>query len=286
MNLTAREAEIIRILGILSEKTSGLVVVGGYAVNALDGHRFSVDLDLVTDDEHLPHLDLVLTREKYGISKLGKPQAARHHVREYMRLVGKEPVKVALYVNSFVCRQTMGEWASDFISENSSKGIVVGATGSTQAPVVRRELLIAMKMHSCRDQDLRDIVMLSERVNWEIVAGLAARGSFKRVEEQIGSAIARVGDDRFESAIKAEFALRMNVNPLVKRTIRGLRKVEFFLTNQGVPLPLKRDGVRDRDKMRRAAKAIDLHRAEIGAVKGWSSTDEIRKWRELRRPRF
>jgi hypothetical protein len=42
--------------------------------------------------------------------------------------------------------------------------------------------------------------------------------------------------------------------------------------------------VRDRDAMRRASKAIDLQRAKIGVVKGWSSTEVIRKWRELRRP--
>ena len=38
--------------------------------------------------------------------------------------------------------------------------------------------------------------------------------------------------------------------------------------------------VRDRDAMRRASEAIDLRRAKIGVVKGWSSTEVIRKWRE------
>jgi hypothetical protein len=42
--------------------------------------------------------------------------------------------------------------------------------------------------------------------------------------------------------------------------------------------------VRDREAMRRASRDMDLRRAKIGTVKGWSSTDVIRKWRELRRP--
>jgi hypothetical protein len=42
--------------------------------------------------------------------------------------------------------------------------------------------------------------------------------------------------------------------------------------------------VRDREAMRKASRDMDLRRAKIGTVKGWSSTDVIRKWRELRRP--
>lgn len=40
--------------------------------------------------------------------------------------------------------------------------------------------------------------------------------------------------------------------------------------------------VRDRDKMRRAAARTDEMRRKIGPVKGWSSTEVIRSWRELR----
>ena len=39
----------------------------------------------------------------------------------------------------------------------------------------------------------------------------------------------------------------------------------------------------DQQQARKASRDMDLRRAKIGAVKGWSSTGEIRKWRELRR---
>ena len=52
--LTSRETEVIRILRILGEATDGFVVVGGYAVNALGQHRFSVDCDLATDRDNVP----------------------------------------------------------------------------------------------------------------------------------------------------------------------------------------------------------------------------------------
>ncbi|MGQ9719546.1 MAG: hypothetical protein ACUVWK_06910 [Nitrososphaerales archaeon] len=43
VDLTAREAEIIRVLNILSSQTGRFIVVGGYAVNALASYSFSVD---------------------------------------------------------------------------------------------------------------------------------------------------------------------------------------------------------------------------------------------------
>lgn len=46
-NLTAREAEIIRVTKIFHPHTDKFIVIGGYAVNALALHRFSVDCDLV-----------------------------------------------------------------------------------------------------------------------------------------------------------------------------------------------------------------------------------------------
>jgi hypothetical protein len=39
----------------------------------------------------------------------------------------------------------------------------------------------------------------------------------------------------------------------------------------------------DMHPAQRASRDMDLRRAKIGTVKGWSSTDVIRKWRELRR---
>lgn len=41
--------------------------------------------------------------------------------------------------------------------------------------------------------------------------------------------------------------------------------------------------VRNTDAMKRAARSMDQRRNRIGQVKGWSSTEVIRQWRELRR---
>lgn len=41
--------------------------------------------------------------------------------------------------------------------------------------------------------------------------------------------------------------------------------------------------VRDSERMRRAAERMDEMRRRIGRVEGWSSTEVIRQWRELRK---
>ena len=41
--------------------------------------------------------------------------------------------------------------------------------------------------------------------------------------------------------------------------------------------------IRNRETMRKAARSIDMRRDKVGRVKGWSSTEVIRQWRELRK---
>ncbi len=44
------------------------------------------------------------------------------------------------------------------------------------------------------------------------------------------------------------------------------------------------DRLRDRDRLRGAAARTDEARRKIGPMKGWNSTEVIRKWRDLRKP--
>jgi hypothetical protein len=103
---------------------------------------------------------------------------------------------------------------------------VVGLTDSAHALVPKKELLMAMKTHAGRDTDLRDVVMLSERADWKAVKEFASRGSIDKVKKQIESAIATISKQEFASALKAEFGLRQDVSPIIKRTLDGLEKLK------------------------------------------------------------
>src|SRR3989441_10955771 len=92
--LTSRETEIIRTLRVLGEARDGFVVVGGYAVNALGHHRFSIDCDLATSRDNVPVIDATLLREGYElrINEVRPPLGVT--IRDYLRTVEGEPVSV------------------------------------------------------------------------------------------------------------------------------------------------------------------------------------------------
>lgn len=230
-DLTAREAEVIRVLKALGLKAEGFIVIGGYAVNALTSHRFSVDCDLVIGRDDVPLLEKVLVGEGYRKEDARATRGLRSGTTlEYAKPVGGRPVSVDLYVDSVVCRQTGGSWTYDLVRENSIEANVAGITDFTVSRVARRELLMAMKLHSGRDADLRDLVMLSEDADWDMVTRFANCGSMENLKGQLESAIEKVSSEEFSPALRAEFSLRADVRPLIERASEGLRRLTASLS--------------------------------------------------------
>jgi hypothetical protein len=231
-NLTARETEIIRILRVLTEVADGFVLIGGYAVNAYGQHRFSVDCDLATSGNNTPFIDTELLREGYELWKGRFRPPIGVTMRVYRKSVSGLPVSVDLFVNTVVSRRTRGTWTYKFIHENSVEAIVVGATDSTPSRVPNRNLLVAMKLHSGRTQDLADVVMLSERIDWETVARYVACGSREQLIAQIDSAIREISSVRFVSDVKSSFAMRKDPALLIKRASLGLRTLRTLVAEE------------------------------------------------------
>ena len=227
-DLNAREAEIIRTLKVLGSQAGKFIVVGGYAVNALDSHRFSVDCDLVVAQKDLRLFDRILKLEGYRRRRTRKQLQRIHRGKtvEYIKLIGGRRVSVDLFVNSMVCRQTGGAWSYELIRQNSIESNVTGLTDSALSLVPRRELLMAMKIHSGRPADLRDLTMLSEGAEWKAVARFAARGVKEKVIKQVASAIGTIGNSEFPSALRAEFGLRLDATALIKKAVQGLNTVK------------------------------------------------------------
>jgi hypothetical protein len=231
-NLTVRETEVIRILRVMTEATDGFVLIGGYAVNAYGQHRFSVDCDLATNLDNTPVIDTALLREGYELWKGRFRPPIGVTMKVYRKSVAGLPVSVDLFVNTVVSRRTRGTWTYKFIQENSVEAIVVGATDSTPSRVAHRNLLVAMKLHSGRTQDFADVVMLSERVDWEAVARYSACGSRELLMEQVDSAIKEISSTRFVSDVKSSFAMRKDPALLIKRASLGLRTVRTLVAEE------------------------------------------------------
>ena len=225
-DLTAGEAEIIRILRVLHSHSDKLVVIGGYAVSALASHRFSVDCDVVVSEKELESLGKVLTDEGYRKVKATNLRGTHGAKKaKYVKMIGGRRVAVDLYANSVLSRDTGGEWRYELLLQNSIESSVVGVTDSTVALVPKRELLIAMKLHAARDTDLRDIVMLSEGADLNAVAGFANTGVTDKVTSQLDFVMKKIGSKEFPPALKAEFGLRTDMTPLIRGTLEHLKKV-------------------------------------------------------------
>ncbi len=223
-DLTAREAEVIRILKALG---GSFVVIGGYAINALTSHRFSVDCDIVTDSKGMKEVGKILSKEGYTVlSRVRKQSIYGVRMKKYIKRVDSRKVSVEVFPKVVSCRQTDGTWDFELVVANSSKLRVVGLTASTEALVPKKELLIAMKIHAGRDTDLRDVVMLSEGVDWSMIKEFTSCGDTAKVKRQLESAISTISKSEFASALKAEFGIRYDVSPIIKRTLDGLKKVK------------------------------------------------------------
>lgn len=259
-DLTAREAEVIRILKVLASKSNDFVVFGGYAINALTSHRFSVDCDIVIDSKAMKEIDSILKEEGYKTqARIKKDKTYGERMKKYVKQIGGRKVAVEVFPKQVSSRQTDGTWSIDVFMKNSTKSRVVGLTDSAQALVPTKELMMALKLHAGRDTDLRDVAMLSERVSWEAVKDFASTGDLNKVRKQIESAITTISKPEFASALKAEFAIRHDVTPLIKRTVEGLNK----LRKSFVPDPLMEKGsLRELFKSKTSRQLVEEARSE------------------------
>ncbi len=227
-SLTSREQEIIQILRTLGESTDGFVVIGGYAVSALGLHRFSVDCDLAVDERKVAGIEEVLSREGYS-KKTGQKRPKGVVMHELEKRMGRDTASVELYIDKVVSRATLGTWSYRFIRENSTETIVLGVTDSTPSRVVVRDLLAAMKLHASRPQDLSDIVVLSEGMDWNKVAEFSACGVQGKLARLLDSALDTISSPKFSSDLRATFAMRAEVTPMIQRTHKGLTLVRASL---------------------------------------------------------
>jgi hypothetical protein len=101
---------------------------------------------------------------------------------------------------------------------------VFGVRNSASVTVPVKELLMAMKIHSGRGVDMRDIVMLSEGVDWNAVMKHAVRGEKDVLARQLTHIIGRM-DEQFVQSIRATFGLRRGIEPLVSDCRKNLSKL-------------------------------------------------------------
>lgn len=199
-----RENQIFEILHEFADAGLEFVVVGGYAISAYK-HRFSVDADIVVRRSDMEKFVQILAKSRFvkTIYKLLENDYSSEFVR-YEK--GEElPVCVDILIDAVGVRQTNAAFGYDLLRNHSEKKVVKGIEKEVSLLVPRRELLVAMKLHSGRATDLRDVAALCKGLDLALIQKVIQRGDTAPVKESIAKLISLLNDTDFINSFKGVF---------------------------------------------------------------------------------
>jgi len=198
-----RENEIFDVLQAFKSEDLDFVVVGGYGVSAYQ-HRFSVDADLVIQSKDLDRFVEVL--DKKGFKKDTDRDLV--YSGRYLAYVKDQelPVTIDVLVDELQCRQTDASWSYNHFQENSVEKEIEGSEESVRVRVPTEELLIAVKLHSGRLTDTRDVVALIDNADLDEVERHINRGDQKLLRKGLENINQSVSDSDFEDSFKGVFS--------------------------------------------------------------------------------
>ena len=203
MSLPDREQELLTTLDAITEAGLPYVLVGGWAITAFN-QRFSTDVDLVIPETAVEDYASFLRERGYErTSEHDKSGIYERRFIQYSKDVGN-PVSVELMVNALRCRQTDGEWSYRYLDQHAQP-ISVGRTLSVDTRIPERELLLAIKLHSGRFTDARDVVAAAPDADFDRVETHLHRGDAEALGEQLASISEQLADDSFVDSFKGEF---------------------------------------------------------------------------------
>jgi len=193
MELQFREKEIFKTLKKL--KNFKFVIIGGYAVNVYTLPRFSVDCDLVVNGQkELKNIEKELSRLSYVENRDTNKVPYHGNFKRYEKRIDNGfMVSIDLLINEVSDRETDSVFSADWIFENSKVRILRGKTITEELKlrIINPDALFAMKMSSCRINDIRDIFLLVvhvENKKWikeEISKRYSFEDRFEKVKKEI-----------------------------------------------------------------------------------------------------
>lgn len=227
MKLIERENEVLNIIKKIVKGKLDFVLVGGYAVSGLAKHRFSVDCDLVIPKTQMKKFDKFLKKNGYGeyVKKDDFDKMYGGMFVSYKKDVNGLSVTVDLLVGSLASRFTNASWGFDYIKNHSMTANIVGVEKSVTCTIPERELLVALKIHSGRRTDLRDLIVLNEGVDLEKVVRHLKRGDLKLLMIQIDKMIKMLDDKNLIDSLKGVFGIDTDVKNQIVEMKSVLKKL-------------------------------------------------------------
>ncbi|MFP4608471.1 MAG: nucleotidyltransferase family protein [Candidatus Aenigmatarchaeota archaeon] len=206
MAFTERGDTLIELLEKLEKSDISYVLVGGYAISVFNP-RFSTDLDIVIGSEEVEKVSNFLEQNGFELTERHqKDWFYDREVKEYKKFIQSDlPVGFDLLANGLGCRQTDAEWSFQYLYDHSSKREVKAGTKKTLARVADPEVLIAVKLHSGRETDLRDVTALVEEVDLEDVEQHLHRGDENALQRQLEKGLEILSGEELKHGYKSDF---------------------------------------------------------------------------------
>jgi hypothetical protein len=225
MSFEERSNALVELLEKLEENDHEYVLIGGYAVSAFNP-RFSTDLDVVISPRDENEFRDFLDDEGFELEKKHrKDWFYDREVKEYKKYLEPGlPIGFDLLVNGLGCRQTEAEWSFRHLRKYSTKKEVMAGTLKTIARVVDPEVLIAAKLHSGRETDLRDVTALVDNVELEDVTQHLRRGDEDTLREQLENGLEILEGEDLKQGYKSDFGESAVPEESVEKLRRYLRE--------------------------------------------------------------
>ena len=201
--LLEREKEVLRLIELFIDNNLKFIVIGGYAVSTYK-KRFSIDLDIVVQEKDLLKFEELLIKEDYSFSYEKEISLLYgENFKRFRKKMNNLPVDVDLLINGLVSRTTDATWSFESIDKNSQKRRL----DNLEFLIPCRELLIAMKIHSGRLSDVRDIVALMPCDKNKLKEFLL-RGDFNNLNLSIKKQMIFLDKPQFDDSFKGIFGIQ------------------------------------------------------------------------------
>ncbi len=199
-----RENAIFDVLQELVGAKVPFVVVGGYAVSAYK-HRFSVDADIVVKKDNKDQCKKILSKK--GFFETISKELEHVYATEFIRYTNNEklPVNIDVLIDGIGSRQTQASFSFEELVKNSKMREIIGIEKSVRVLIPDKEMLIALKIHSGRLTDFRDVAALAKGINIDEISSIIWRGNTLTIKSNIRALLALLEKREFIDSFKGMF---------------------------------------------------------------------------------
>lgn len=203
-DLVKRENQIFNVLNEFVKNNLRFIIVGGYAVSAYK-HRFSIDADIIVKREDLEKFKEILNKNKFN--KTISKELEHVYASEFQRFETKDKPasSIDILIDGIGSRTTDASFSIEQIEKYSKKRKIIGMEKEVIANVPDKEIIIALKIHSGRLTDFRDIVALCQNINLETIKEYTKIGNQKILTGNINKLLDLIEKKEFIDGFKGIF---------------------------------------------------------------------------------